>query len=458
MGKDSTEIKSVSDIENKVKFFIKKGYPSEQIKKRVISSVPDNSFSIDEVSEVVDSVCSKHPNYRLIQKIMRSKLAINKDLAESPIYILDTKLMDIDTIHPRRLNDLFYKMNFSDRIFVCKMDYRPDKAKVLLEDSLDNWVFNSYKPPFWYRDFYYSEGEKSLPVVDAIPDIYHEFLNHLVDGDELSYNYILDWLSNAIKSRNYCMLCTIGAKGIGKGVLGSIMKQVFGPENYAYTGNRVVSSSFNSQIMNKKLVYCDEISITNTKEEDKLKLLINDDIEIEQKGVDAKEIKNFANIYISSNNLDAIKLSGDNRRFSIVNLTSVKLSDIFSKEKIESLMEEENIRNLSLYLYNRDVDPSKMLKVFTSARTEEIRLASLNSWQEWLLFKYIPKNKGTILSISELQDKMKEDFGLSYSPPGRTKMKELQERFPECFKIFAKKTDGVVDWYLKAYKEGEYEG
>lgn len=460
MGTQKKEkIVSVAQLESKINFYITNGKSANRIKKILANVVEGDIITDSMISEIVDRVCGEHPNYDTIQKIMRSRLAMDKDLENSPVYVLDPVDMNLETINFVRMGRMFNKVDFSSKIRICKLDYRPDMHKVIFKEGKNIWTFNSYKPPTWYSDFFYSEGKTPIPVVKEVPKLYHEFLHHLVDGDMESYNYILDWMSNAIKSRNFCILCTIGAKGIGKGVLDGIMKKIVGSDNHSLTGNRILTSNFNSQLLNKKIVYCDEVFISNVKEEDRLKALINNYIEIEQKGVDAKEIRNYANIHLSSNNLDCIKLSGDNRRFSIVNLTEVPLLNIFSKDKINSLTDNpENILEFARYLYHREVDEDKMLKVFKSARTEEIRLASLTNWEEFILHKFCIKNKGKTFLINDIKEIIKEEFGFSFRPPGRRKLKDLEGRFPECFKVYpSRDEEGVMNHYIKFYKEGEYE-
>ena len=41
------------------------------------------------------------------------------------------------------------------------------------------WNYNTYEPPKWYSDHFYSEGKIQIPVVKNIPSVYEKFLKFL---------------------------------------------------------------------------------------------------------------------------------------------------------------------------------------------------------------------------------------------------------------------------------------
>lgn len=448
----SKELHGINGIKNYVIRLIRMGLCKRDIKsmlKNQEGSVKNVDKSI--ISDIVEDVCNTYPDYDLIQKVMRSKLAIDKDKEDNKIYIIDVVKQDIQTIDKTTIKEILDpKINYRDRLYTSKFTYNPLESRIFYKDG-DIWNFNIYNPPFWYADFFYSHGEIKVPRVDSVPPIYDKFIKHLVDGDDRSYKYILDWIANAIQNRNYCMLTTIGAAGIGKGVLGEIMRKIFGDSNYrGNVKDEIFKSKFNSQILNKRLVYVDEIKIENSAQENKLKLLINDYVEVEQKGIDAKEVRNYASFYLSSNNLNALQISGDDRRFSIVNLTDKKLLESFSQKEIANLLDDDNVEKLSQYLYYRKVDENEMMKVFKSERTELIRVSSLSPWQEWILTDFLRGNKKRFYTIKELRDIVVEEFGMS-NKVGRRAWTKLQERFPERLKVCLKTTGDDRQWGVEFY-------
>lgn len=452
MGKDK---RGATDLENTIIKFIRCGFKSSQI-KRMLNSGEVKNVSEEDINRMVDVVCEEYPNYDLIQKIMRSKLAIDKNDEASKVYITDVVEKNVSTIAKRRLTELFdSKFNLSSRLIFCDFKYLPNENFILKKSESEGcYIYNTFDPPLWYKEHFYSNGKVPIKKENKLPEIYHKYLNHLVGGDKKSYNYILDWLANGIKDRNYCILVTIGKSGIGKGVLGEIMRHLFGSTNYqGGVRSEIFKSKFNSQLLNKRLVYLDEIKIANVEQENKLKLLINEFIEVEKKGVDAQEVRNFTSFYLSSNNLDALKISGDDRRFSIVDLTEKPLLECMTTEEIVSLSSEENIDRLARYLYYRPYDKIGMMKVFKSARTEVIRSSSLNAWEEYIMDEYSWSHIDKWVPVDDVAQAVADKFGFMHRPPGHRAFERLQNVYPERIEIKRARLDGKRRRYEIMFKD-----
>ena len=101
----------------------------------------------------------------------------------------------------------------------------------------------------------YGQYKNEVEKVEEMPELFHRFFDHLSDGKESEYNYMVKWLANSIQDRNFCVLTAIGAPGIGKGVLGNIMLGLVGLSNFTKTDNKLISKDFNAQIKNKRLCF-----------------------------------------------------------------------------------------------------------------------------------------------------------------------------------------------------------
>lgn len=425
-----------NSIVKEIKKFIRFGYHVDSIINIMQKEVDENIMNHSSLADLCESVVSKYPNYELIQKVMRSKLIINVDEKADKYYMVDPFSDVVGTINALNCKNLFIKPDFSDKTYMADFTYNPYVLKKLYKEE-GFYRFNTYNCPFWLIEHFFN-AEPLVPCV--IPDLYVTFLNHLTDGDGQSYNYILDWLATMLKDRNYCILSTIGNQGIGKGVLGSIMEKLVGKDNFSLTDNRLIKKEFNAQILNKRLVYIDELKVQNATEENRLKLLINDTIEVEKKGVDSINVRNFSSTYVSSNDFDAVRLRGDDRRFSIVDLTDKKLIDIMNQKEINALLAEENIDKLARYLWFRTVE-RRMNQVFISKRTALIRESALKGWEEWFIDDYCTKegNLGDVL-MTEVSDEIENIFG-SRTRPSRKAFEKLRILYPERFKINRKRVD-----------------
>ena len=406
---------------------VRSGFDKEQISSRLKHQFPETKENVIDkiVNEKNDS------EFRLAQKIMRSNLFTNMREKGQLIFMDDPFHPEIKQIEKAQLRNVLDKDAMKDLVIrPCEFVYDPFKRERVYEgDDLISY-FNNYEPPTWMVDEYgqYKEVER----VDKMPELFHRFFIHLSNGKESEYNYMVKWLANSIQDRNFCVLTAIGAPGIGKGVLGNIMLGLVGLSNFTKTDNKLISKDFNAQIRNKRLVFCDEINIKKTNHMNKFKDLVNDKIEIEGKGKDAKLDDNYASIYVASNNLDSLYIPENDRRFSVIELTNNRLDSNFTVEEIEQLNELKNIEELAKYLYHYEVDKDEMLKVHRSQRLEDIKLSTLTDAQEWFLEDYAIEKRGEVIDLTIVQEAFREK---EFKALSRSELTRLQERFSSIFKI-----------------------
>ena len=413
---------------------VRSGFDKEQISSRLKHQFPETKENVIDkiVNEKNDS------EFRLAQKIMRSNLFTNMREKGQLIFMDDPFHPEIKQIEKAQLRNVLDKDAMKDLVIrPCEFVYDPFKRERVYEgDDLISY-FNNYEPPTWMVDEYgqYKEVER----VDKMPELFHRFFIHLSNGKESEYNYMVKWLANSIQDRNFCVLTAIGAPGIGKGVLGNIMLGLVGLSNFTKTDNKLISKDFNAQIRNKRLVFCDEINIKKTNHMNKFKDLVNDKIEIEGKGKDAKLDDNYASIYVASNNLDSLYIPENDRRFSVIELTNNRLDSNFTVEEIEQLNELKNIEELAKNLNTYEVDKDEMLKVHRSQRLEDIKLSTLTDAQEWFLEDYAVEKKGQVIDLTIVQEAFREK---EFKALSRSELSKLQERFSTIFKITFNRMNG----------------
>jgi len=415
----------MQEIRNKVNNLIKEGHCAKEIEEIISSRYGRNHSKELLLKAVAQEINSEDNNYSMIQKADRSRWIVDMNARDRTIYLLDPFVRDIVTIQKTELLAMVdKKLKEFHNIIPCRFVYNPFESKRLYKIELVNH-FNIYVPPAWW--------DEKVQYVNKIPPLYEKFFKHLVDGDINSYNYIIKWLANAVQAKNYCVLTAIGDQGVGKGVLGTIMMCLVGKSNYHKTDNRLITKDFNKQFKFKRLVFCDEINIRKIDHVNKFKDLINDTIEIEGKGENAAMIDNYASIYIASNNLDSIRITSDDRRFSIVDLTSSRLDVSHSIDEISALQEETNVNELAKYLFHYQVDKKQMLQVFTSRRTEEVRRASLTDAEEWFIDDYAVEMEGQDIPIGSVVKKAFEEA--DFKALSRKKLGDLSKIYPRIFKI-----------------------
>jgi hypothetical protein len=372
--------------------------------------------------------------------IMRSKLVVS--LADPTVTTLvdltkgETHQYHRDSIRQTLTKDNYATFSGSSVLF-AEFRYDPRKLAAIHATPEGIPVYNTYVPPEWKRDAFFFA--RPLPESDKLPGIYQDFVNHLTGGKQESTDYILDWLSVSLTSRNRTLLTAIGAQGIGKGVLGHIMEKLHGSRNFVTVRDEVFKAKFNAPLKDKTLVYVDEADLRTKESQDRMKAVVNDTLEIEEKGKDSIQSQNYASFYLSSNTFDAVKIDSDDRRFSIVDLTDTKLKDTPLFGHIQALQAPANIRELAGYLLNREVTRN-MVEPFRSERFEEVKEAGLSEWENWVIENWLPMNAGRRVPVADLQNAIK---AISRFVPGRRKLQELANKYPD--KMQMKKTATGMD-------------
>jgi hypothetical protein len=333
---------------------------------------------------------------------------------------------------------------YEERIRKCRFAYEPRRAARYFFDKYDLPVFNRYEAPDWRRNVFL--GDAAPPEVTALPHVAEEFLRHLVSNDEGSLSFLLDWMATSLVSRNPTYLVAIGAQGIGKGLLGQILHKLHGDGNYIKVRDEVLKRQFNGQLQNKTLVHIDEVALSGTDQHNRLKDFANETIEIEAKGKDALVVQNYASIYISSNHLDAVEIEAGDRRFSIIELTNIPIKDTGLLQKVAELLSVQTISGLGWYLLNRTVR-NNMNNPFRSERFQSVREAGLSEWESYLFDKW-DSQQGYRISIQRLKKELQLELGMK-AAPGRKKLQDLADRFPERFKVIRLKGSERVLEFVK---------
>lgn len=344
--------------------------------------------------------------------------------------------------------------------FVAIKAYRPDVECFKFFDPIKGVVtLNEYRPPsyldneFWvenaanYENIANKKLEKSYNPPETwdklIPKIYLDFFNHLCSNDKESLEYLIDWMAIAMDSttRNLTTLVLIAKQGVGKGVFfESVLQQLFGEHNSVQLrGQDALESRFNQSFANKRIIFLDEVQLKDTKAMNRFKMFANATMEIEQKGKDPVYIKNWANTIIAANDLDAIKLEQDDRRFSILQVTNNRLEEFCAQQDQYKTVQElranlENLNNIKdLYNFLISHKPERVMSYAfsNSTRVSEIKEAGLNEWQRLALeiCDDLYKDGKRTIFLYEFKDKMLE-YSRFVNPPGR-------KRFERLFEVYA---------------------
>lgn len=211
------------------------------------------------------------------------------------------------------------------------IDFRPDQY-----GRPCNFL-NTYKKPEWQEDREITAGEA---MGCKPPAIFTDFMLHLFPDKECR-TFVLDWLHFALTDRCETYLVLNGAKGIGKNLFSeNLCKPLMGTNNHKVAQPSALTSDFNALLKDSRMIVFDEFRVDSAEKVNKLKRYVNEEQMIEQKGkdVDATQ-KTFNSFIISNNDMADMKIAWDDRRFSVADLTKVKLREAWPKEKIDQFLD-----------------------------------------------------------------------------------------------------------------------
>lgn len=326
----------------------------------------------------------------------------------------------------------------------CEFNYKPDKNAYLFETDNDLPVFNTYVPPFWKKENFFRGT--AIPRVDQLPEPYLVFLKHLLDNDEGSIEYVLDWMANSVQGkRNIPILALVGTvRGLGKNIFGSINRELHGHTNFELTKQQLISKEFNSQLANKTFIQLDETKITNEKEFETIKSFTNDIISIEGKGVDTITANFTASILLTNNITES--LSGvsdkDDRQFSIPMVGKIPM--LKRKEYREAWERKRLFKDLTLvgdfarYLYYRKV-PDTVINNYKSEHYYDIIKQSLKDWERFILEDIHFRYSGSGILFQSLRDAVRANEGGRVNP-GRSSFEKLCKDYPH--KVYMARVKG----------------
>ncbi len=337
--------------------------------------------------------------------------------------------------------------------------YRPDIKRAFFINA-GTMYFNTYVPPLFLEDTYWdikditdvtdtlSAEQARSPItkesLELIPKVYIEFFSHLTSYEQDSLEYFLDWLTLALSApnRNLTTLVLIGAQGTGKGVLFEhVLKPLFGSRNARNVrGSDLLNTRFNNSMYNQQLLMIDEVQLTEEEALNRFKILANPEIEIEQKGKDSFTARNWLNTIITSNNLNSIYIETTDRRFSVIQLTDVRLDSVVNKmgyEDVESLCadlsKEANVQVLYEWLQTKKPNRNMNYPFKAVKKLLEIKEASYKNWELYLIELFNSMQEGSEMWVEDIQDAILRNVPSIRNAPGRDLLIE-----------FCKKQDGAL--------------
>ena len=147
----------------------------------------------NEETEMIDSLCNditkEHPNYYLRQRVRKCKVLMDGQ-GKGTEYILFSPASNTQWVHSKpSLERILSKSELDGKVHHCNMTWDPYDNIKMQKGKNGWWVFNTYTPPTWIGKKFFRENH-AFPS-SKLHEIYNKFINHLVENDQESYEYIL---------------------------------------------------------------------------------------------------------------------------------------------------------------------------------------------------------------------------------------------------------------------------
>lgn len=419
------------------------GYPSNLV---------DSKEKFEKIrSELANTVIETVQSNKIIQSnlgesfetIDPTKYETLVDLSSGHKYVFSHENKAISRMNPASFELICKLRDLKPSYKFCVIEYNPYAKDVLYPinfDGQDNiMAVNTYIPPSWMQgkkgEYIHTLSPEEIEGLTC-PSIIDEFLHRLLP-DEISYNFVLAWMHNALVSRCQTYLLLNGKKGIGKNIFAeNLMAALVDDENHKMSPISLLDSQFNAALENCRILVADEIQAKTGKQVDRLKRYLNDIQNIEKKGVDAN---NNTRVYFSAvllnNRIDDIYLTQDDRRYSVPVLTADRLDLTWGEEKINELLtalqDPEVVEQFGYWVLHKckrsTVTPNTALK---SAHFYKMCYASLSKWKQVTVECCLESESNTV-TVAHIRKTYNKEAGHNLSTNARTISRFLEEYLHE---------------------------
>lgn len=376
------------------------------------AGVPDDViFSVitDPDFRISDSVLDKKPKEReyALRQIERAK----EEVVEPWLRFFNDRFFVIGNIggacriieevpDPALNRTRFTKQTFSD--FRGRWSHKMvavDEKKV--KPAGEWWLKNPQRRQF---DFLVFAPGRTIPNAynlwqgfgcNAIPGTGHEtFLGHLKEnvcgGNIKWYRYLLGWMARTVQkpgTTGETAVVLRGKPGTGKSFFAKCFGYLFGRHFLQVGDAKHLVGNFNAHLRDCLLLFGDEAFFAgDRRHESALKTLITEEnIMIENKGVDAEMAPNYIHLILASNADWVVPTGAAERRFFVLDVADQRRRDTTYFRGIRNELESGGFENLLHFLLNFDLTNFEVRIVPLTPALREQKGFSMGPMEDWWL-------------------------------------------------------------------------
>ncbi len=227
-------------------------------------------------------------------------------------------------------------------------------------------------------------GDDYMDRCDAFLDLVFEVI---CGNDTELATWLINWMANIVREpmkKSMTAPVIIGPEGAGKSLMVAYFGTILGPAYTVVTQDKHLIGSFNRHLAGTLLLHSEEALYGgDRKHANIIRSLITDEFRMfEQKGIDAKRVKNFLRLIMLSNLPHAAPAMPGDRRYTVIDMDKRKASD----KLIERVLKEKESGGpaaLFRYLLEFNYDPLLARRNVKNASLSEMKTHNLTALEAW---------------------------------------------------------------------------
>jgi hypothetical protein len=231
--------------------------------------------------------------------------------------------------------------------------------------------------------------------VDPVEGDWSLFKAHIAEvicnGDEKLNEYVLDWMAdifqNPMRPKGVALVIH-GQEGTGKGSLAKFLGKACGHHFAHVTHERHLIGNFNSHMMDKLLVFADEVVYGGSRQTAGiLKALVTEErLVCERKGLDPFFYDNRARLIIASNEDWFVPAGAESRRWLVLDVNNKYASNVKYFNRLYSQMDNGGVAAMMAELMQRQIKSNLALAPVTSALNNQRQIYTItgDAVSQWL--------------------------------------------------------------------------
>lgn len=241
-------------------------------------------------------------------------------------------------------------------------DYIGDQPKAKI------WIASARRRA--YRTIDFMPGQEDVPgvlnlwtgwAVKPVPNkscqAWLDLLYYTICGaNDDQYNWMINWFANIVREPQDKLLTSpviTGRQGAGKSLLFYYFGQILGAGYLPVSNPEHIHGKFNRHLASTLLLHSEEALFAGDRRQAEIiKDLITGNTRVfEQKGIDAKNVKNFIRLAFTSNDTWAVRAEDGDRRYTIIDMEKRKV-DRERAARVLAEMKDDGPAALLYYLQN----------------------------------------------------------------------------------------------------------